>query len=180
MYKNCVEIEVVQLKKLILTFLIIFTICLITGCEQADLKSIEFVDVTLEYSDMQRNTVKQDTQNLSVNNIQNAQQINISKCEKINDMSNFVDRRISEKDSIKICCEVYKNQQGEESEKSKDINFICQGGIKYNNSVFYVLRGYKISNKRIVTFGTYYVDADTGDMYEVLLTSDVLKPVYIV
>lgn len=73
--------------------------------------------------------------------------------------------KISESKAIELCKETYIKYINKDAKTNSLAKFSSESAAKFDNAYYYLVKGYNDMNDHTATFGWYFVNATTGEVY---------------
>lgn len=73
--------------------------------------------------------------------------------------------KISESKALELCKETYIKYINKDTKTNYLAKFSSESAAKFDNTYYYLVQGYNNMNDHTATFGWYFVNATTGEVY---------------
>lgn len=73
--------------------------------------------------------------------------------------------KISESEALELCKETYIKYINKDAKTNSSAKFSCESAAKFDDTYYYLVKGYNDMDDHTATFGWYFVNANTGEVY---------------
>lgn len=81
-------------------------------------------------------------------------------------LNEIKDAKISTNKAEELTCDIYTTYINKDSNTNRNAHFLAEGAAKFDNDYYYFIRAYELNSDVRATIGWYFVNVQTGEVYD--------------
>lgn len=147
--------------------IIFFVICIIlscfVGCQKNNNSKVKSVQSSIDSS---TNIDKSSDAESPKEDSSADEKVSFKTCDTSLDIREIKDAKITQEQAEIFAQKAYKLYINKDAKKNENAKFSAEGAAKFDNTYYYMVRGFEDNNDARATFGWYFVNTNTGEVYD--------------
>lgn len=133
------------------------------GCKKNDDNKVKSVQSSIDSSTYIDKSSEAES---SKENSSADEKVSFKTCETSLDIDEIKDAKITQEQAEIFAQKAYKLYINKDANTTEKAKFSAESAAKFDNTYYYMVRGYEGNNDTQATFGWYFVNANTGEVYD--------------